>query len=108
MSQNKKGRRITPATFFEHGGGGNRTRGSKTPNAKTTKTYETAKQQLTPQLTPKSQKQSKIDTAGLSSDLVEIVDVWPSLPEPVKAGVLAMVKAYVAQQSIENGIPNNQ
>ena len=58
-----------------------------------TTTCKTAKTQLTPQLTPKSQKQAKIDTSELPPDLAEIVAVWPELPEPVKAGVLAMVKA---------------
>ena len=29
----------------------------------------------------------------IAPDLVKVIDAWPSLPEPVKAGILAMVKA---------------
>ncbi len=72
------------------------------------KTCETAKQQLTPQLTPKSSKQPEIDTAELPVDPAEIVAIWPELPEPVKAGILAMVKGYVAQQSAKNDISKKQ
>jgi hypothetical protein len=28
-----------------------------------------------------------------SPDLADVVKAWPKLPEPVKAGILAMVKA---------------
>jgi hypothetical protein len=49
---------------------------------------------LTPQLTPKSQKQGKIDTQNLSSDLAEIVAVWPELPEHIKAAIKALVQTY--------------
>ena len=31
------------------------------------------------------------------SELASVIDAWPSLPEPVKAGILAMVQA--AKQS---------
>ena len=36
-----------------------------------------------------------VDAVNISidSDLTLIIDVWPSLPEPVRAGILAMVKA---------------
>ncbi len=33
------------------------------------------------------------DLAQIDSDLQHIIDAWPDLPEPIKAGVLAMVKA---------------
>ena len=59
-----------------------------------TKTCENTKQQLTPQLTPKSSKQPKIDTSELPSDLAEIVAVWPELPEHIKAAVKALVDTY--------------
>jgi len=45
---------------------------------------------LTPQLTPKSPKQAKIDTSELPSDLAEIVAVWPELPEHIKAAIKAL------------------
>jgi len=45
-------------------------------------------------LTPKSQKQAKIHTSELPSDLAEIVAVWPSLPEYIKAAIKALLKAH--------------
>jgi len=49
---------------------------------------------LTPQLTPKSQKQPKIDISELPSDLAEIVCVWPELPEYIKAAINALVQTH--------------
>jgi len=49
---------------------------------------------LTPQLTPKSPKQGKIDTSKLPSDLAEIVAVWPELPEHIKAAIKALVQTH--------------
>jgi hypothetical protein len=49
---------------------------------------------LTPQLTPKSQKQEQIDTQSLTSDLVEIVAVWPELPEHIKAAIKALIQTH--------------
>jgi hypothetical protein len=83
---NKKQTRLTglePVTF------GSVDRRCKNVTTETTKICKTAKQQLTPE----SSKQPKIDTAELPSDLAEIVAAWPELPEPVKAGILAMVQA---------------
>ena len=51
------------------------------------KTCETTKEQLTPQLTPKSPKQGKIDSPALPEELKEIVAVWPELPVHIKAAV---------------------
>ena len=31
--------------------------------------------------------------AQMAPDLAEIVDAWPELPEAIRAGILAMVKA---------------
>jgi hypothetical protein len=46
-------------------------------------------------LTPKSQKQGKIDTSELPSDLTEIVAVWPELPEHIKAAIKALIQTYI-------------
>ncbi len=58
---------------------------AKPPN--NTKTCKTQKMPLTPQLTPKSQKQSEIDTSELPADVAEIVTIWPELPEHIKAAI---------------------
>ena len=57
---------------------------SKNLTPEKTNTYDTPKEQLTPQLTPKSTKQPKIDTSQRPSDLAEVVAVWPELPEHTK------------------------
>ena len=56
-----------------------------------TEVCEISKPQLTPQLTPKSQKENEVDTQNLPADLVEIVAVWPKLPEHIKAAIKALV-----------------
>jgi hypothetical protein len=48
---------------------------------------------LTPQLTPKSPKQPKIDTSELPSDLAEIVAVWPELPEHIKQTIMVLLRS---------------
>ncbi|MHC4703385.1 MAG: hypothetical protein ACYTFQ_22695 [Planctomycetota bacterium] len=90
-----------------NGEGGIRTRGTRkghtgfrnrcTENisAEETKTSETSKSQLTPQLTPKSGRQGEIDTSELPPDLVEIVAVWPQLPEHIKAAIKALVQTHI-------------
>jgi hypothetical protein len=50
---------------------------------------------LTPQLTPKSLKQGKIDTPKLPAELAEIVAVWPELPGHIKAAIKALVKTHI-------------
>jgi hypothetical protein len=45
-------------------------------------------------LTPKSQKQGKIDTENLPDDLAQIVSVWPELPGHIKAAIKALVQTY--------------
>jgi hypothetical protein len=34
-----------------------------------------------------------IDARGTDPDLAAVVDAWPNLPEAIKAGIVAMVKA---------------
>ena len=79
---------LEPATF----GLGNRC--SKNTSPDKTKTCESSKEHLTLQLTPKSQKQAEIDTQNLSSDLAEIVAVWPELPEHIKAAIKALIRTH--------------
>jgi hypothetical protein len=57
-------------------------------------TCETAKEQLTPQLTPKFQERGKIDTQNLPDDLAEIVAAWTQLPEYIKAAIKALVQTH--------------
>ena len=64
-----------------------------------TKACEVAKRELTPQLTPKSLKQGEIDTSELPLDLVEIIAVWPELPEHIKAAIKALVQAHKGKES---------
>jgi len=37
------------------------------------------------------------DTCKTDPDLAALVDAWPALPEAVRAGIVAMVKATVAK-----------
>ena len=39
-----------------------------------------------------TQKQGKFDTSELSSDLAEIVSVWPELPVHIKAAIKALIQ----------------
>jgi len=82
----------TPDTFRYNGF---QDRCSKNSSAEITNTSENAKRQLTPQLTPKSQKQSRIDTENLPNDLAEIVTVWPELPEHIKAAIKALIRTRI-------------
>ena len=70
--------------------------------AERAKTYKTTAEQWTPQLTPQTPKQAKIDTSGLPSDLAEIAAAWPELPVAVKAAITAMVKAIETQAKKES------
>jgi len=71
---------------------------SEHTSSENTKTCETSKTQLTPQLTPESPKQGKIDTSELPADLAEIVAVWPELPEHIKAAIRALIQIYKAEK----------
>ncbi len=82
---------LEPPTF------GSVDRRPKNVSPEKTKTCETSKTQLTPQLTPKTQQQGEIDTSELSSDLAEIVAVWPELPEHIKAAIKALVQTHNAE-----------
>jgi len=64
----------------------------------TTKDCDNSKSVLTPQLTPKTQKQDKISEQNLSLDLAEIVAVWPELPEHIKAAIKALVHTHNTEQ----------
>ncbi|MCK4791054.1 MAG: hypothetical protein KAV87_45395, partial [Desulfobacteraceae bacterium] len=84
MTPTKKKTRLTglePATF------GSVDQRSENITIDKTRTCESAKSQLTPQLTPKFQKQGKIAHQNLPDDLAEIVAVWPELPEHIKAAI---------------------
>ena len=39
------------------------------------------------------------------SDLVALVEIWPILPEPIKAGIVAMVRASHARPAVAPGVP---
>lgn len=41
-------------------------------------------------------------------ELASVIDAWPVLPEAIKAGILAMVKAYVGQQTAEPDVSKEQ
>ena len=45
--------------------------------------------------TPSSSPGSRANNRPLDDDLRHLIDAWPTLPEPVRAGILAMVKATV-------------
>jgi len=64
-------------------------------------TYETAKPQLTPQLTPDSPKSGPIDTNTLPAELVEIVTIWPGLPGHIKAAIKALVQSVSKEGAVE-------
>ena len=67
-------------------------RRTKSVSSAKIKTCETSKTPLTPQLTPKSQKQGGIDTQNLPPGLAEIVSVWQELPEHIKAAIKALIQ----------------
>ena len=49
------------------------------------------------QLTQNSQKQGKIDTSELSPDHVEVVTVWPELPDHIKAATKALIRSHMME-----------
>ena len=71
---------------------------SKNTTADKTKTCKANKEQLTPQLTPKSPKQGKIDTSELPADLAEIVSIWPDLPEHIKLAIKSLIQTHIKEQ----------
>jgi hypothetical protein len=44
------------------------------------------------------EKQGKIDTSELPSDLAEIVALWPELPEHIKAAIKALIETHTKGQ----------
>ena len=85
------GIRIRAAGYYPLDGLANRCSGNTT--TEDIKTCKTSKEQLTPQLTPKSRKQGKIDILELPSDVAEIVAVWPSLPEHIKQTIITLARS---------------
>jgi len=61
---------------------------SKNTSSDKTKTCKSTKEQLI----PKSEKQGKIDTQNLPSDLAEIVAVWPRLPKDIQSAILTLIR----------------
>jgi hypothetical protein len=66
----------------------------------TTKDCDNSKSALTRKLTPAFKKQPKIDTSELSPDLVEIITLWPELPEHIKAAIKALSKHIKRRNSV--------
>jgi hypothetical protein len=65
---------------------------TKNTSVEKTKTCETAKTQLTPQLTPKSQKEGEIGAQNIPPDLAEIVAVWSKLPDAIRSAIVAIIR----------------
>jgi hypothetical protein len=40
--------------------------------------------------------------AKLDADLQRVLDAWPTLPEPIKAGILAMIRSVVPKSDGES------
>jgi hypothetical protein len=47
---------------------------------------------LTHQLTPEYPKEAKNQVQNLPDDLAKIVEIWPELPEHIKAAVMPLVR----------------
>ena len=62
-------------------------------NIDTASDYENVTNKLTPNLTPKHQKQGEIDTSRLSDDLAEVIEMWPKLPDAIRSAIVAIVRA---------------
>ena len=84
--------KLEPATFgFED-------RNSINTSLEKSKTCKISKEQLTPQLKPKSQQQAKIDAAPLPSELAEIVVVWTELPEHIEVAIKLLIQIYIREK----------
>jgi hypothetical protein len=49
--------------------------------------------QLSDRPRPCGATESATDTLAIDPDFQEVIDAWPALPETVKAGIMAMVRA---------------
>ena len=72
---------------------GQQGRCSENTSVEIIETYVTPKEQLTPQLTPDSRKENKVDAQNMPDDLAGIVAVWPRLPEYIKRAIKALIEA---------------
>ena len=86
------GKKQKAAVGFEPTNNGFANRRHKNTSIDKIKTCKNTKGPLTPQLTPKYQKQPKIDTTTLSAELTEIVAAWPNLPGYIKVAIKALIK----------------
>ena len=84
---------LEPATF------GFEVRGTENTSLESKKTCKSDKGQLTPQLTPKSQKQGEMDTQSLPTDLAQIVAIWSELPNYIKAAIRALIQTHSQGES---------
>ncbi len=64
---------------------------SKDASIDKTKTYGPPESQLTPQLTPDSQKQTQTPSLEVPADLVDVVEAWSALPEHVRQAIVTLV-----------------
>ena len=48
--------------------------------------------------TPSSSPGSRADNRPLDDDLRRLIDAWPTLPDAVRAGIVAMVKVTEARR----------
>jgi hypothetical protein len=98
LKKNGAGGIRTPGAFRHNGF---QDRCTENTSLDKTKTCESIKEQLTPQLTPKSQKQPKnttTETQQLPADLAEIFRLWPELPEHIKAAIKALVQTHKTEK----------
>ena len=72
-------------------------RWSENTSPQHTKTCDSDKTQLAPQLTPDSRNENEIDTRNIPDDLAEIVAVWPQLPDAIRSSIVTIARAYIGR-----------